>query len=241
MPPSRAGSSRGRPPRPSPLASLPWAPSLVWLREAPPSRRASPGSSASSGLGRQAPGLSLYSLTAPLSVQSPVSREENREDKATIKCETSPPSSPRTLRLEKLGHPALSQEEGRRYVPESADPRVAGPLPCLCRAESPQSRRPNRTPRLCLKDAPCVPARLLAPTPAPTYCEGSLRPGPQPVMVKVCFSPWLSSSVLWRIRAATRAAATAARTPCTRAPSARASSRPSAACSGRKKRAGSSS
>ncbi|KAM8949526.1 liprin-alpha-4 isoform 4-T4 [Lycaon pictus] len=44
---------------------------------------------------------------------SPVSREENREDKATIKCETSPPSSPRTLWLEKLGHPALSQEEGR--------------------------------------------------------------------------------------------------------------------------------
>ncbi|XP_004685578.2 PREDICTED: liprin-alpha-4 [Condylura cristata] len=44
---------------------------------------------------------------------SPVSREANREDKATIKCETSPPSSPRTLRLEKLGHPALSQEEGK--------------------------------------------------------------------------------------------------------------------------------
>ncbi|XP_061041506.1 liprin-alpha-4 isoform X5 [Eubalaena glacialis] len=44
---------------------------------------------------------------------SPVSREENREDKATIKCETSPPSSPRTLQLEKLGHPALSQEEGK--------------------------------------------------------------------------------------------------------------------------------
>nr|XP_045002994.1 liprin-alpha-4 isoform X3 [Jaculus jaculus] len=46
-------------------------------------------------------------------LMSPVSREENREDKATIKCETSPPSSPRTLRLEKLGQPALSQEEGR--------------------------------------------------------------------------------------------------------------------------------
>ncbi|XP_057584343.1 liprin-alpha-4 isoform X5 [Hippopotamus amphibius kiboko] len=44
---------------------------------------------------------------------SPVSREENREDKATIKCETSPPSSPRTLQLEKLGHPALSQDEGK--------------------------------------------------------------------------------------------------------------------------------
>lgn len=71
-------------------------------------------SSALSGLGRQAPALSLYPLTTPLSVQSPVSREENREDKATIKCETSPPSSPRTLRLEKLGHPGLSQEEGKR-------------------------------------------------------------------------------------------------------------------------------
>ncbi|XP_065738094.1 liprin-alpha-4 isoform X8 [Phocoena phocoena] len=44
---------------------------------------------------------------------SPVSRQENREDKATIKCETSPPSSPRTLQLEKLGHPALSQEESK--------------------------------------------------------------------------------------------------------------------------------
>ncbi|XP_059944458.1 liprin-alpha-4 isoform X8 [Mesoplodon densirostris] len=44
---------------------------------------------------------------------SPVTREENREDKATIKCETSPPSSPRTLQPEKLGHPALSQEEGK--------------------------------------------------------------------------------------------------------------------------------
>ncbi|XP_070257128.1 liprin-alpha-4 isoform X3 [Myotis yumanensis] len=49
-------------------------------------------------------------------LQSPVSREQNREDKATIKCETSPPSSPRTLRLEKLGHPALSQEEGKSAV-----------------------------------------------------------------------------------------------------------------------------
>ncbi|KFP77498.1 Liprin-alpha-2, partial [Acanthisitta chloris] len=43
-----------------------------------------------------------------------VTRDESREDKTTIKCETSPPSSPRTLRLEKLGHPALSQEDGKR-------------------------------------------------------------------------------------------------------------------------------
>lgn len=50
-----------------------------------------------------------------LSIQSPAGRDESREDKATIKCETSPPSSPRTLRLEKLGHSTLSQEEGKRY------------------------------------------------------------------------------------------------------------------------------
>ncbi|KAM8815954.1 liprin-alpha-4 [Rhynchonycteris naso] len=51
-------------------------------------------------------------------LRSPVSREQNREDKATIKCETSPPSSPRTLRPEKLGHPALSQEEGKSALDE---------------------------------------------------------------------------------------------------------------------------
>ncbi|XP_038604919.1 liprin-alpha-4 isoform X1 [Tachyglossus aculeatus] len=44
---------------------------------------------------------------------SPVAREESREDKTTIKCETSPPSSPRTLRLERLGHLASSQEDGK--------------------------------------------------------------------------------------------------------------------------------
>uniref|UniRef100_A0A8C8SGQ2 PTPRF interacting protein alpha 4 n=1 Tax=Pelusios castaneus TaxID=367368 RepID=A0A8C8SGQ2_9SAUR len=49
---------------------------------------------------------------------SPAARDENREDKTTIKCETSPPSSPRTLRLEKLGHPALSQDEGKSSLEE---------------------------------------------------------------------------------------------------------------------------
>uniref|UniRef100_A0A2K5CTZ2 PTPRF interacting protein alpha 4 n=1 Tax=Aotus nancymaae TaxID=37293 RepID=A0A2K5CTZ2_AOTNA len=57
--------------------------------------------------------MTLVRAALALLGPSPVSREENREDKATIKCETSPPSSPRTLRLEKLGHPALSQEEGK--------------------------------------------------------------------------------------------------------------------------------
>uniref|UniRef100_A0A670I199 PTPRF interacting protein alpha 4 n=1 Tax=Podarcis muralis TaxID=64176 RepID=A0A670I199_PODMU len=33
---------------------------------------------------------------------------------------TSPPSSPRTLRLEKLGHPALSQEEGKSFLEDQA-------------------------------------------------------------------------------------------------------------------------
>ncbi|XP_069046408.1 liprin-alpha-4 isoform X2 [Lepisosteus oculatus] len=48
-------------------------------------------------------------------VLSPVSRDESREDKTTIKCETSPPSSPRSLRLEHIGHALLSGsvEDGR--------------------------------------------------------------------------------------------------------------------------------
>ncbi|NXR59347.1 LIPA4 protein, partial [Rhadina sibilatrix] len=53
---------------------------------------------------------------------SPAARDESREDKTTIKCETSPPSSPRTLRLEKLGHPALSQEDGKRLCSSSSIP-----------------------------------------------------------------------------------------------------------------------
>ncbi|XP_062480871.1 liprin-alpha-4 isoform X5 [Pezoporus occidentalis] len=51
---------------------------------------------------------------------SPAARDESREDKTTIKCETSPPSSPRTLRLEKLGHPVLSQEDGKSSLEEQA-------------------------------------------------------------------------------------------------------------------------
>lgn len=38
---------------------------------------------------------------------SPSSREEVRDDKATIKCETSPPSSPRSLRLDRVQKGAL--------------------------------------------------------------------------------------------------------------------------------------
>ncbi|KGL90301.1 hypothetical protein N301_08506, partial [Charadrius vociferus] len=63
-----------------------------------------------------------------------VTRDESREDKTTIKCETSPPSSPRTLRLEKLGHPALSQEDGKRLccsspssVPSSLEEQASNP------------------------------------------------------------------------------------------------------------------
>ncbi|NWX58492.1 LIPA1 protein, partial [Promerops cafer] len=39
--------------------------------------------------------------------QSPASREEVRDDKTTIKCETSPPSSPRSLRLDRVQKGAL--------------------------------------------------------------------------------------------------------------------------------------
>uniref|UniRef100_A0A4W3JHD9 PTPRF interacting protein alpha 4 n=1 Tax=Callorhinchus milii TaxID=7868 RepID=A0A4W3JHD9_CALMI len=50
---------------------------------------------------------------------SPATRDDSREDKTTIKCETSPPSSPRTMRLEKLAHSlqSTSQEEGRGERP----------------------------------------------------------------------------------------------------------------------------
>ncbi|OXB69699.1 UNVERIFIED_CONTAM: hypothetical protein H355_011122, partial [Colinus virginianus] len=58
-------------------------------------------------------------LFSSMDVLSPA-RDESREDKTTIKCETSPPSSPRTLRLEKLGHPALSQEDGKSSLEEQA-------------------------------------------------------------------------------------------------------------------------
>ncbi|XP_054432474.1 liprin-alpha-4 [Pteronotus mesoamericanus] len=81
--------------------------------------RTGPSRSAAQGLDR----MGVMTLPSDLrkhrrKLQSPVSREQNREDKATIKCETSPPSSPRMLRLEKLGHPALSQEEGKSAVEE---------------------------------------------------------------------------------------------------------------------------
>ncbi|XP_015673487.1 liprin-alpha-4 [Protobothrops mucrosquamatus] len=51
---------------------------------------------------------------------SPAGRDESREDKTTIKCETSPPSSPRSLRLEKLGHPAFGQDEGKSFLEDQA-------------------------------------------------------------------------------------------------------------------------
>ncbi|XP_029438489.1 liprin-alpha-1 isoform X4 [Rhinatrema bivittatum] len=60
----------------------------------------------------------VYSSNSPLSStpsynessqhsQSPVSRDDIRDDKATIKCETSPPSSPRSLRLDRVHKGAL--------------------------------------------------------------------------------------------------------------------------------------
>ncbi|KAM6466701.1 liprin-alpha-1 isoform 5-T5 [Liasis olivaceus] len=63
---------------------------------------------------------------------SPVSREEVRDDKATIKCETSPPSSPRSLHLDKSYKEALhtvSQEDIRdlRNSTGSQDGQVSNP------------------------------------------------------------------------------------------------------------------
>uniref|UniRef100_A0A8C2U3X0 PTPRF interacting protein alpha 1 n=1 Tax=Coturnix japonica TaxID=93934 RepID=A0A8C2U3X0_COTJA len=50
--------------------------------------------------------------------KSPASREEVRDDKATIKCETSPPSSPRSLRLDR-GHKKVSN--GQTSNPSSSN------------------------------------------------------------------------------------------------------------------------
>ncbi|XP_063212420.1 liprin-alpha-4 isoform X2 [Chroicocephalus ridibundus] len=75
--------------------------------------------------GRSTPKLTSRSAAQDLDrmgimTLSPAARDESREDKTTIKCETSPPSSPRALRLEKLGHPALSQEDGKSSLEEQA-------------------------------------------------------------------------------------------------------------------------
>uniref|UniRef100_A0A8C2U1S4 PTPRF interacting protein alpha 1 n=1 Tax=Coturnix japonica TaxID=93934 RepID=A0A8C2U1S4_COTJA len=52
--------------------------------------------------------------------KSPASREEVRDDKATIKCETSPPSSPRSLRLDRVQKGAFSQD-GQTSNPSSSN------------------------------------------------------------------------------------------------------------------------
>ncbi|KAJ8795627.1 hypothetical protein J1605_002389 [Eschrichtius robustus] len=58
--------------------------------------------------------------------QLPASREEVRDDKTTIKCETSPPSSPRSLRLERL-HTA-SHEDIRDARKRRSTEGTRGPL-----------------------------------------------------------------------------------------------------------------
>ncbi|XP_039175098.1 liprin-alpha-4 isoform X3 [Crotalus tigris] len=75
--------------------------------------------------GRSTPKLTSRSTAQDLDricsmTLSPAGRDESREDKTTIKCETSPPSSPRSLRLEKLGHPAFGQDEGKSSLEDQA-------------------------------------------------------------------------------------------------------------------------
>ncbi|NXR16102.1 LIPA1 protein, partial [Semnornis frantzii] len=64
--------------------------------------------------------------------KSPASKEEVRDDKATIKCETSPPSSPRSLRLDRVQKGALhtvSHEDIRdiRNSTGSQDGQISNP------------------------------------------------------------------------------------------------------------------
>uniref|UniRef100_A0A663MK97 PTPRF interacting protein alpha 1 n=1 Tax=Athene cunicularia TaxID=194338 RepID=A0A663MK97_ATHCN len=55
--------------------------------------------------------------------KSPASREEVRDDKTTIKCETSPPSSPRSLRLDRVQKGAFStgSQDGQTSNPSSSN------------------------------------------------------------------------------------------------------------------------
>uniref|UniRef100_A0A8C0ASZ6 PTPRF interacting protein alpha 1 n=1 Tax=Buteo japonicus TaxID=224669 RepID=A0A8C0ASZ6_9AVES len=53
--------------------------------------------------------------------KSPASREEVRDDKATIKCETSPPSSPRSLRLDRGHKKVSSSQDGQTSNPSSSN------------------------------------------------------------------------------------------------------------------------
>nr|XP_033773375.1 liprin-alpha-4 isoform X2 [Geotrypetes seraphini] len=86
--------------------------------------------------GRSTPKLSFWSthelgrmgiMTLPSDLRkhrrkilSPVTREETNEDKATIKCELSPPPSPQNLRLEKFGPLALNLEDGSSSLDDQA-------------------------------------------------------------------------------------------------------------------------
>lgn len=64
--------------------------------------------------GRSTPKMTSGSMAHELGIMT-LSPVETREDKATIKCETSPPSSPRSLRLDQMNFAQLtgSLEDGR--------------------------------------------------------------------------------------------------------------------------------
>uniref|UniRef100_A0AAY4DYV7 SAM domain-containing protein n=1 Tax=Denticeps clupeoides TaxID=299321 RepID=A0AAY4DYV7_9TELE len=70
--------------------------------------------------GRSTPKTASRSAAHELGIMT-LSPVEAREDKATIKCETSPPSSPRSLRLDQMGFTQLtsSLEDGRGLQPSS--------------------------------------------------------------------------------------------------------------------------
>ncbi|KAB0401100.1 hypothetical protein E2I00_019567, partial [Balaenoptera physalus] len=94
----------------------------------------------------------------------PASREEVRDDKTTIKCETSPPSSPRSLRLERL-HTASHEDirDARNRAPpsrEESSRRSLGPSgAAACAVQpAPLERSAAREQRalwgVCLREAP---------------------------------------------------------------------------------------
>uniref|UniRef100_H9H7F6 PTPRF interacting protein alpha 1 n=1 Tax=Monodelphis domestica TaxID=13616 RepID=H9H7F6_MONDO len=117
------------------LSSLPPHPSSCLSGSSPPgSGRSTPRRHPHSPA-REVDRLGIMTLPSDLRKHRrklPASREEVRDDKTTIKCETSPPSSPRSLRLDRLHKGALhtvSHEDIRdiRNSTGSQDGQVSNP------------------------------------------------------------------------------------------------------------------
>ncbi|XP_043826304.1 liprin-alpha-1 isoform X7 [Dromiciops gliroides] len=117
------------------LSSLPPHPGSCLAGSSPPGSGRSTPRRLPHSPAREVDRLGIMTLPSDLRKHRrklPASREEVRDDKTTIKCETSPPSSPRSLRLDRLHKGALhtvSHEDIRdiRNSTGSQDGQVSNP------------------------------------------------------------------------------------------------------------------